>query len=95
MTAWSIDLDERDDYRADPSVQATPVRLIKQGDPKVIKQDKPADKPVKVKVSDKWSVAHEGKRYVKGDTVTVPEHVAEDWERNHWVQRVTETKAKS
>ena len=97
-TAWFLDPDEREReiFRAHPSVPANPVRIIKQGDPKVIKQDtdKP-DKPVKVKVSDRWSVAHEGKRYVQGDTVTVPEHVADEWERNHWVQRVTDTKAKS
>ena len=70
----------------------TPARIIKQGDPKVLKEDKPADKLVKVKVVDIWSVAHEGKRYVKGDTVTVPEDVAQEWERNHWVERVTTSK---
>ncbi len=47
-----------------------------------------ADKPVKVKVCDVWSVAHDGKRYVNGDTLSVPEHIADEWERNRWVKRV-------
>lgn len=83
------------EFRADPSVPATPARIIKQGDPKVIKQDKPADKPVKVKVSDRWAVVHDGKRYIQGDQVSVPETLAEEWVRNHWVERVTTTAAKS
>lgn len=92
MTAWSIP-DERD-YRADPSVQVTPVRLFTKGDPKVIKQDELSDKPVKVKVTGRFSVAHEGKRYAKDDTVTVPELVADEWLRAGWVERVTTTAAK-
>jgi hypothetical protein len=79
------------DFRADPSVVVNPARIIKQGGDKVIKDDKP-DKPekhVKVKVSDRWAVVHDGNRYVKGDMLTVPEHVAEEWERNRWVERVS------
>jgi hypothetical protein len=49
------------------------------------------DKTVKVRVSDRWSVAHEGKRYVKGDTLTVRENVAQGWERSKWVERVTKS----
>ncbi len=86
VTAWVIPDDERD-YRADPSVRATPVRVIKKGEPKMVTEDKP-NKSVKVKVSDRWAVVHDGTRYANGDTVTVPEHVADEWERNHWVQRV-------
>ena len=64
-------------------------RLIKQGKPGIILEDDPmTTKQVKVKVSGQWSVFHEGKRYVLDDTVTVPEHVADEWERNHWVERV-------
>ncbi len=51
------------------------------------------EKTVKVRVSDRWSVAHDGKRYVKGDTVTVPESVADEWQRNGWVERVSSTKS--
>jgi hypothetical protein len=47
-----------------------------------------AEKTEKVKVIDRFSVAHDGKRYVKDDTVSVPESVASEWERNRWAQRV-------
>jgi hypothetical protein len=56
----------------------------------ITKEKKPvSDKPIKVRVSDRWSIVHEGKRYIAGETVTVPEHLAEDWERSRWVERVT------
>lgn len=55
--------------------------------------DSKPEKTVKVRVSDRWSVTHEGKRHTAGDTVTVPEHVAEEWERNRWVERVSATKS--
>ena len=88
MTAFVIVPDEpSDDFRADPSVVATPARIIKQGDPKVIVEDKSAEKPVKVKVIGRWSVVHEGRRYVQGDTVTVPESLADEWLRSHWVEK--------
>jgi len=48
-----------------------------------------ADKTVKVTVIDRWRVVHDGKPYVKGQTVSVPENVSADWERNGWVERVT------
>jgi hypothetical protein len=32
--------------------------------------------------------------HTEGDTVSVPEKVAEDWERNRWVERVTTAKEK-
>jgi hypothetical protein len=47
---------------------------------------------VKVKVSDRWTVAHDGKRYTEGDPLTVPEDVAAEWERSRWVERVTPEK---
>jgi hypothetical protein len=46
-------------------------------------------KTVKVRVSDRWSVVHDDKRYVQDDELEVPEHVADEWERNHWVERVS------
>lgn len=91
MTAWVIntDYDDEGGYKPEPpAIRAVPTVLIKRGGPDMVKDDKP-NKPVKVRVSDKWSVAHDGKRYVKGDTVTVPEATAQEWELNHWVERVT------
>jgi hypothetical protein len=46
------------------------------------------EKTVKVRVSDRWSVVHEDKRYVLDDELTVPENVAQEWERSRWVERV-------
>jgi hypothetical protein len=36
------------------------------------------EKTVKVRVSDRWRVVHDDKPYVKGDTLTVPENVAQN-----------------
>ena len=46
-------------------------------------------KTIKVRVSDRWSVVHDDKRYVLDDELSVPEHVADEWERNRWVERVS------
>ena len=51
------------------------------------------EKKVKVKVIDRWSVIHDDKRHVKGDELTVPEDVAVEWERNHWIERVSSKSA--
>ena len=48
-----------------------------------------SDKQVKVRVSDRWRVVHDDKAYVKGETVTVPESVAQEWERSGYVERIT------
>ena len=56
--------------------------------------DEPSNNPVKVRVSDRWRVVYDGNAYLKGDTLTVPEHVAQEWEQSRWVERVT-TKEKS
>jgi hypothetical protein len=50
--------------------------------------------PVKVRVIDRWRVVYNDKPYLKGEVVTVPEHVAAEWEQSRWVERVT-TKEKS
>jgi hypothetical protein len=50
------------------------------------------DKQIKIRVSDRWSVAHDGKRYVQGDTLTVPEATAKEWEQSGWVERVGASK---
>jgi hypothetical protein len=55
----------------------------------ILENNNMSDKQVKVKVIDRWSVVHDDKRYVKGQTVTVPEAVAAEWERSRWVERVT------
>jgi hypothetical protein len=49
------------------------------------------EKTVKVRVIDRWRVVHpdDGTAHVKGDTLTVPENVAQEWERNGWTERVT------
>lgn len=92
MTAWAI-YDDESDYRPEPpAVRAVPTVLIKKGGPDMVKDKPTSDKPVKVRVSDRWSVVHEGKRYVLGDTVTVPESLADEWIRNHWVERATSKK---
>jgi hypothetical protein len=52
-------------------------------------EDNMSDKQVKVRVSGRWRVVHDGKPYVKGETVTVPESVAQEWERSGYVERVT------
>jgi hypothetical protein len=50
------------------------------------------EKTVKVRVSDRWRFVHDGESYVKGDELTVPESVAQEWERSRWVERVTAQK---
>lgn len=52
-------------------------------------ENKMTDKQVKVRVSDRWRVVHDGKPYLQGDTLTVPENVAQEWERSRWVERVS------
>jgi hypothetical protein len=61
----------------------------------MILEDYVTEKNVKVKVVDRFSVAHDGKRHTKGDTLSVPEKVADEWERSRWVERVTSKKADS
>lgn len=55
----------------------------------MITENKVNEKQVKVRVSDRWRVVHNDKPYLKGDTLSVPEKVADEWERNRWVERVT------
>lgn len=58
-------------------------------EPNVILEEPTPEKQLKVKVIDGWSVVHDDQRYVKGDTVKVPEALAQEWERSRWVERVT------
>ena len=70
--------------------QLMAARVIKRAPTNVILEEQlMREKKVKVKVIDRWSVVHDGKRHVKGDELTVPEDVADEWERNHWVERVS------
>ena len=48
-----------------------------------------SERQIKVRVSDRWRVVHDGKPYVKGDTLTVPENVVQEWEQSRWVERVS------
>jgi hypothetical protein len=43
-----------------------------------------------LKVLARWRVVHDGRPYVRGDTV--PESVAAEWVRSGYVERVTETR---
>jgi hypothetical protein len=65
------------------------VKVIKRAPTNMILEEqlKP-EKKVKVRVSDRWSVVHDDKRYVKDETLTVAEDVAQEWERHGWVSRV-------
>ena len=64
-------------------------RVIKRGKaPNMIVDEPTPEKQVKVKVIDRWSVVHHDQRYVKGDTLTAPESVAQEWERSGYVERV-------
>jgi hypothetical protein len=38
------------------------------------------EKIIKVRVSDRWRVVHDGKAYTNGDTLTVSDHLAQEWE---------------
>ena len=55
----------------------------------MIQENKVSDKQVKVKVIDRWRGVHEDKPYIKDDVLVVPEHVAQEWERSGYVERVT------
>lgn len=46
------------------------------------------EKNVKVKVLSNYRVSHDGKPHVGGQTATVPEHVAQEWERAGFVELV-------
>lgn len=51
-------------------------------------------KPTKVRVTGPWQVQHDGNLYYEDQEATVPEHVAEAWERARWVERVSPKRAK-
>jgi hypothetical protein len=54
----------------------------------ILEEQSMPEKQIKVRVSDRWRVVHDDKAYVKGETLTVPESVAQEWERNRWVEVV-------
>ncbi len=47
-----------------------------------------ADKNVKVRVLGNYRVVDVDKGYAGGEEVSVPEHVAQQWERRGWFERV-------
>jgi hypothetical protein len=55
----------------------------------IITEDNMSEKTVKVKVIDRWRVGHDDKAHHKGDTLTVPEKIAQEWEHSGYVERVT------
>ena len=70
------------------------VKVIKNGPTSVVLEDQLTPEPqVKVRVSNRWRVVHDGKPYVLGDEVTVPEDVAKEWGRNGYVECVSGDKS--
>ena len=53
-----------------------------------------SESTVKVRVLNPYRVVHEGKSYSDGDEVTVPESIGAQWERSHWIKRVTSNPAR-
>jgi hypothetical protein len=69
------------------------VRVIKKAPADMILEEQSMpEKQVKVRVSDRWRVVHDGNACIFGDELTVPENVAQQWERSRWVERVTAQK---
>lgn len=58
----------------------------------MIMQERKTEKTVKVKVQAPYRVVHEAIAHTEGDTLTVPESVAREWERSGWVERVAAAK---
>jgi hypothetical protein len=68
------------------------VRVIKRAPADMILEEQSMpEKQIKVRVSDRWRVVHDDKAYVKGETLTVPESVAQEWERSGYVERVSKS----
>ena len=72
------------------------VRVIKRTSVNAILDEEQlmAEKQIKVRVIDRWRVVHpdDGTAHVKGDELTVPESIAQEWERSGYVERVTTQK---
>jgi hypothetical protein len=49
-------------------------------------------KPTKVRVVEPFRIVHDATEHTGGDELTVPAHLAEEWERSRWVERVTKDK---
>jgi hypothetical protein len=65
-------------------------RVIKKTASSMILEDAVTPpKQIKVRVSDRWSVVFDDQRYTKDDELSIPEHLAQEWERNHWIERVS------
>jgi hypothetical protein len=60
----------------------------------MILEDKMPEKQIKVKVLAPYRVCHEGEAFTDGDTVSVPEKRAQEWEDAGWVKPVTSTSTK-
>jgi hypothetical protein len=59
----------------------------------ILQEDLVPEHKVKVRVIDKYRVVDpfDAKGYIKGETLTVAEDVAEDWVRNGYVERVSKS----
>jgi hypothetical protein len=57
--------------------------------------EKKTEQLVRVRVIDKYRVVDgNGRGYTKGDIAEVPEALAAEWIKNHWVERATTRKPK-
>jgi hypothetical protein len=54
----------------------------------IVEKKQMADKQIKVRVSDRWRVVHDGKPHTYGDELSVPAALAEEWVRSRWVERL-------
>jgi hypothetical protein len=58
----------------------------------ITEEDLVTTKTFKVKVQVPFRIVYEASAFHEGDTLSVPEHVAAEWERSGWVERVTTQK---
>jgi hypothetical protein len=60
---------------------------------RMIVEKKPEKSAVMVRVVGDFRVVHEAQAYTNGDQVAVPQHMADEWLRARWVERVSSSKA--
>jgi hypothetical protein len=57
----------------------------------VVEEKPEPEKSVKVRVVGDFRIVHEAQAYTSGDQVAVPQHLADEWLRSRWVERVSKT----
>lgn len=58
-----------------------------------ILEEEPKPKTAKVKVKGKYRVVHEGRPYVGGDELVVPQDVADQWIKARFVEPASKEKS--